>query len=702
MRVLAWIGLALVLLLAVGIMIADRVVTGMVNRDPLRSQIDELVDEALGRDVEWKELGVGLLPPSLVIEEVTVAGTTADAPPLAEAESIQLRVALVPLLARAVVVDSLFVRGAKVRLVLTEDGFELPEFGGGEADAEAEEPEAGESETSLAIRSVELVDAHLLFDDRSVTPSRGFELVDIDARIEGSGLEDPFDLEISIESKEGGRATVEGSAWLDHELDLVVKLDEFPLLPLDPYLAAADELKGRVTGTVSIEGPFEAPRQVTGELEVADAVLRFQDTVIEGPISWRLQHSGPWGAPNGSFYIDATRARASLAGIYEKAPGRPASIQGKLVTKDGVIGFDEVELKIENVDAQGRLDLGKRMHASFQVAPIEVGHWQPLLKPLADFEVSGRLSTDRWEIWSEPVEIKGTLNVEQVSVSGPGGREFVVDGRVVAGGGAIRTEHAVLETAGQRLPVEAELTDLDGDWRFRVRAKGEQLDSDLLLTKVAGRPDTLHGPLDLDGDLFGALAGQVSPLRSLGGRTRFRVAPGKLKGISILEATMKQFELLGGRGVAGLLGGPLVPRRGFAPALSDYYKDDFLVLSASLTLKGGVASTNDLHLLTEGYEFKMQGKIDLEDLGLDARGEIKLGEELTRSIARIVGLQEMPLMQAIVIPIPRLRGTVSDPRPEPDFSFLLRALTGNLPGAKGVQKLLEGLEGVLRQPARRP
>jgi uncharacterized protein involved in outer membrane biogenesis len=158
-RALAWIGLALVLLLAVGIVIADRVVTGMVNRDPLRSQIDALVDEALGRDVAWRELGVRLLPPSLVIEEVTIAGTTDDAPLFAEAENVQLRVALAPLLARAVVVDSLFVRGAKVRLILTEDGFELPELGGGKADAEAKEPEAGENETSLAIRSVELEDA---------------------------------------------------------------------------------------------------------------------------------------------------------------------------------------------------------------------------------------------------------------------------------------------------------------------------------------------------------------------------------------------------------------------------------------------------------------------------------------------------------------------------------------------------------------
>jgi hypothetical protein len=223
------------------------------------------------------------------------------------------------------------------------------------------------------------------------------------------------------------------------------------------------------------------------------------------------------------------------------------------------------------------------------------------------------------------------------------------------------------------------------------------MDANLLLTKLVGRPDTLYGPLDIDANLTGTLLGESGFLKALGGRARFEIAPGKLKGISILEATLKQFDQIRG---GGLLRGLLMQGQGLAPRMERYYRDDFIVLSASLDLNRGIASTPDLRMLTEGYEFTMQGDIDLADLGLDARGEIKLGMELMDSIAKSVGLEKLPLMQPIVIPIPRLRGTVSDPKPEPDFTYLVRALTSNIPGVRGVQQLLKGLDGVLQQPKR--
>ena len=68
-----------------------------------------------------------------------------------------------------------------------------------------------------------------------------------------------------------------------------------------------------------------------------------------------------------------------------------------------------------------------------------------------------------------------------------------------------------------------------------------------------------------------------------------------------------------------------------------------------------------------------------------------LGEELTGSIAGRVGLKKMPLVQKVVIPIPKLGGTLTDPKPEPDFRFLLRAIAGNLPGAGALEKLREAV-----------
>jgi hypothetical protein len=94
----------------------------------------------------------------------------------------------------------------------------------------------------------------------------------------------------------------------------------------------------------------------------------------------------------------------------------------------------------------------------------------------------------------------------------------------------------------------------------------------------------------------------------------------------------------------------------------------------------------------------MQGRIDLEDLGLDARAELVLGDELSLAIAQAVGLERIPLVKGFVIPIPRLGGTLTDPKPEPDFAFLIRALTANLPGRKAVEQWLKGADGLMRQP----
>ena len=86
MRLLAWSGLGLLVLLVAVLAAVDWIATGMVNRDPLRSQIDQIVDDALGRDADWSALGVSLFPPSLVIDQANIAGATDEAESFVEAE----------------------------------------------------------------------------------------------------------------------------------------------------------------------------------------------------------------------------------------------------------------------------------------------------------------------------------------------------------------------------------------------------------------------------------------------------------------------------------------------------------------------------------------------------------------------------------------------------------------------------------------
>jgi hypothetical protein len=303
-------------------------------------------------------------------------------------------------------------------------------------------------------------------------------------------------------------------------------------------------------------------------------------------------------------------------------------VTGKVRTVDGVPSIYDAKLTIEKLEASGMVSFGERLHASVDVEPIELVDWQPLLAPLAGHAMTGRLLTGRWEVWTNPFDLRGAVRMEGVSLAMADGRPLVVDGGVEASEGRIVTRDLVLTADGERVPVEGEITDLGGDWRYRIRSTLAKADSAKLLAALAGGDDTLQGPLDFQGDLTGSFAGESSFLEAL----------------------------------------------------------------------GGTARTSDLELRTQDYSFTMQGRIGLEDLGLDARGELVLGDELATTVARRLGLDQIPLLQGVVIPIPRLRGTVTDPKPEPDFTFLLRALTSNLPGVRATEQLLKGVEGLLRKP----
>ena len=89
-----------------------------------------------------------------------------------------------------------------------------------------------------------------------------------------------------------------------------------------------------------------------------------------------------------------------------------------------------------------------------------------------------------------------------------------------------------------------------------------------------------------------------------------------------------------------------------------------------------------------------EGIIRLADLGLEASGQLVLGRELFGAIADRMGLGSLAILQQVVIPIPTIGGTLADPKPQPDFSMLARALAGNLPLRRGAGKLLNRVKGL--------
>ena len=112
----------LVLLLAAASVLLPRLVAG----DDVRERVTREVRERTGREVAWQDLQLRVLPPRVELVGSSLSGDTADAAPFAEAQSIGLRLSLLPLLIGAVVIDSLEIQGATLRLERTSDGIQWP------------------------------------------------------------------------------------------------------------------------------------------------------------------------------------------------------------------------------------------------------------------------------------------------------------------------------------------------------------------------------------------------------------------------------------------------------------------------------------------------------------------------------------------------------------------------------------------------
>ena len=88
-------------------------------RDPLQKQ----ASAALGRDVTLGKISLALFPlPAVRVGDVRIAGPKPSDPPFAEIAELRLRVAILPLLARKVVLRALEIDSPRINIPFDKDG----------------------------------------------------------------------------------------------------------------------------------------------------------------------------------------------------------------------------------------------------------------------------------------------------------------------------------------------------------------------------------------------------------------------------------------------------------------------------------------------------------------------------------------------------------------------------------------------------
>jgi len=348
LRALTWGGLLLVAAVAAAVAIVPVV----VDSDEFRERVGAAVEDALGREVRLGTIGFGPFPPSLVLEDVVVSSDSAETPPLLEAERLELRASLLPLLARTLVVESVALRGGVLHLVRTVDGFELPASESTREGAstpgrdDADDPDAG---FRLAVAGFVLEQAVIILEDRSVSPAVTWELREIAARARGSSAERPIELFFELALASGGEMSGSGDVTRAGAVDLEVKLSDVALDHARAYFGSDAMIAGRLSGTITAAGPVANLESLRVDAALSGGRFALDDMKFSGSVKLVADLHGSVAAPRGTFDIDATDAEVRYGGMFTKPPGDAATVRGRLVEDaDGSTGIDDVRFKIRN------------------------------------------------------------------------------------------------------------------------------------------------------------------------------------------------------------------------------------------------------------------------------------------------------------------------------------------------------------------
>lgn len=651
LAVLSTLFVIAIVLLAIGL-------PRLVDRPEVRARIEAAAREATGRNVHFDQLGVGIFPPRVRVLHPSVEGTTPGEPPLFSAQEVALRVALLPLFARTLVVDSLEVVKPMLHLVRTP--------GGAPPRESAPSPSAGAAPVlssdaggfNLAVRHLALHEGTVMLEDRGLTPPVKWTLEDVQAAADGTSLGAPIRFSLSCRLASGGSLRAKGTSTTSGKVDLDANLEGIDLGAAKPYAGkSATALAGSVGGTIHAQGAPTGPDAIDADLKISAADIVVNSIAVQGPLSVHAQLAGEPASFSGRFDVDASAAQLVYQGGFTKPVGTPATLSGQLVhDAQGALGVDDLHVKIKNLDAQGTLRTGSRTRLELRAKPLALDGWESLVPSLGGAGLRGELAPGALAVTTGPLDLAGAPGFHQVVVQFPGKPPLTIDGSLELAGDAVRTRSLVVHLAGQPFSVAAELSALATQPHYHLQLGANQVDSKALVNAFSQRKDVFEGPLTLKGDFSGPLGSEAPLVQTVRGTSRVDVGRGRLRGVSLLQSTFNQ---LGGFGQLALAAG----RAQGGKDLQRFYEDEFESIGGTFVVADGRATTNDLRMIYRNYIIDLRGGLGLADQSVDMTGKLTMDKELDAAVASGASPgANAASAEARVIPLAHVTGTLSEPK----------------------------------------
>lgn len=651
MKILRYVLFGVVGILLIAFAVTAIVLPRVAASPEVQAKIKATARDALDREVAFEDLSFGLLPPKLIVEKVRVAGETPKAEPLLQADKIDLRVALLPLLSRSVVVDSLVIDSATVYLVRDKQGLRLP---GGEQEKTkqpTEKPSAPEG-LALAVRNLQLKKMTLIFDDRSLAKPVLWKIHDLGLQASLAAKGETWFVDFALKAMlNDGAIAGKGHIVSTGEIDAALNLAAIDLAPFSAYLARGQKVAGIARGDFVVQGKKSGIEKVELDLIVEKSAFRFDDVSLQGVLKVRTDLTGLPPKGSGTFVVDATKAEVLYAKSFRKPSGTDAKLEGRLLPSEAgsfALAFDN--LKLHTAKWQGEVHKAKRVRVSLEPFRLELRGWDKLIPALAAHPVSGAIESEPLQVLTAPLDLRGRFRFDDLTYALHESGQVTLRGDVHAKGDTIEFDPLDFVLADQVIKASGGVTGLGKKTAYRLKLVGRALDMEKLFGELSKSEPALSGPLDFHGDVRGDV-GKRPPTEAAIGQIQFKAGPGKIKGVSILEGTFS--------GLSTVADAAVLVGKAQGKDFEKYYDEEFEDASGTLHIADGLAKTDDLKLVYKNYTANLKGTVVLKDQRLDMTGHLTLDEEIDRKLA---DAGDAYTGRKRTIKITKITGTLQDPK----------------------------------------
>ena len=627
--------------LAALVVILSGVALYFFDTEKLREPLQKQASAALGRAATLGQISLALFPlPAVRVTDIRIAGPKPADPPFAEIAELRLRVAILPLLARKVVLRALEIDSPRIHIPFDRSG--KPILPGPAASEAKREPSAGPKESGPEATSESLA---LAIDRISIDAARveaGPWLIENASvagqlSLDGTGR---FRVELDLPGLgELRNAEVELAGLAGPALEISAHGEFFAdLAPLRERFALAQEISGRARGEFEVELAGGELRAAKANVDVPDLLVRSGDLVVSGP-------ARAHAVLGESYSFDLSDTRVEKTGVFAKPKRTPLSVTGTLGREPNLSAVREALVKIgTNVIPLG-LELDRKpMRVQVRRSAIDLASLRELLPPERP-PLTGRFHVDALEVQLDPLRITGNAALDELETKlehGP----IRVSGAVRGHGQAIALENGSAVIGEQTIAISATYDLESGAIAASYDTANSQLGA--LLAALSGRGE-VEGTLTSKGQLTAA-----SPdVSALAGTGRIDIRPGRIQGYSLARSLMGKLAELPGVAAAAT-----------GKDLSRYDDERFEHLSADYQIAGGRVSSENLELAYQNATAFLHGSVGMSDRSLDLAGRVVLTREADADLAGARRAKER------VIPIAHITGTLDAPRIELDQKTL--------------------------------